>query len=263
MKESYIDYYRHYTLKAPLVFLFDIMRQKSTLRKLALKNRLSDYSSLGRDPALMVLHERINRVLLDASKDWPHYDYGEGYFYQSYRPAQITGFRDTAGRIAAMNLRELVKGKDVLDIGCNSGFVALAISQDAKSVTGMDINPYHVQIGLLVRDHFKIKNVELSAAPFENWSESSRYDVVMSFANHSTFDQQTKQDLESYFEKCGRVLKEGGELLVESHAPGFEGEKFRHVVEIIEQRFKMTESRVLDYGGFLDKGRTFIRAIAR
>jgi SAM-dependent methyltransferase len=263
MKQSYIKYYRKYSALAPIAFAFDSWREKSSLRKLALANRQKDYVDIAGNQERLELHHGINEILCEAQADWPHYDYGEGYFYQGLKAAGIRGFRDTEGRVEIMGLKDRVAGRRVLDIGCNSGFVALNIADVAADVVGMDINPFHVRIGEVVAAYLRVENVHLFTSEFENWDSDGRYEVILSFANHSTYDQQTRQNVESYFKKCDALLEEGGLLVFESHAPDFEGDKLGGVLDLIGSTFNVTETRVLKYGTFLDTGRTLVVAEKR
>ena len=54
----------------------------------------------------------------------------------------------------------------------------------------------------------------------------------------------------------------GGLFLFESHPPAFEKEGLEQVCELIEQYFRIEEKMVLNYGTYLDRGRTFVSARA-
>jgi len=49
-------------------------------------------------------------------------------------------------------------------------------------------------------------------------------------------------------------------FLFESHPPAHEGESFHKTVELLEKYFSIEKKEVLEYGSFLDRGRTFIVA---
>ena len=57
---------------------------------------------------------RVYVVIAAEDKRWDSYDYGEGWFYQSSDEVGITGLRDTAGRVKAYNLLELVRRRSIL-----------------------------------------------------------------------------------------------------------------------------------------------------
>ncbi|MFH1386564.1 MAG: class I SAM-dependent methyltransferase [bacterium] len=260
MKEKYLKYYREYSPFFPLKLTWDYLFEKSKLRKLSLLHQQNDYIALANKPALLKLHYEINSILWESSQKWENYDYGEGYFYQGCDLVGIQGLRDTRARVLSMDLKNRLKGLDILDIGCNSGFLDLIIADSAASITGLDINPYLIQIGKVTAKYLNISNVDLLASSFEDWALNNRFDAVLSFANHHTYDNLTKHSLETYFSKCASFLKPNGLFLFESHAPNFEGKNLNNVIDIIKQYFTIENSQILKYGSFLDTDRTFIQA---
>lgn len=260
MKPSHLKYYESRSALAPFVFLGGALRAKNNVARQSMLNRLKDYQGLARRPELLPLHRRLNELLLRAAQEWGSYDYGEGYFYQGLHDLGITGLRDTDARIEAMQLAARVRGRRVLEIGCNTGFIALGVARAATRIVGFDINPHLIAIGREAADFLRHQNVELRVSSFEEFRTEERFDAVLSFANHSTYDKNTRQSLESYFDRCRELLEPEGVLLFESHPPAHEGEGLKDVVRIIGERFRMLESGVLDYGTFLDRGRTFIMA---
>lgn len=260
MKERYLKYYQHPSGLAPLVFSWAALRAKSKVAKLSLMNRQKDYQKLGGNPELFKLHLKLNELILEASREWKSYDYGEGYFYQGCSRVGITGLRDTDARVNAMRLNELLKGKSVFEIGCNSGFLTSAISDAAERVVGFDINPYLIRMAELVAGHLDQTNLEFSVDSFEHVTSGACYDAVLSFANHSTYDGNTQQSIAEYFKRCKAFLKPGGILVFESHPPEHEGDGLEGVCGIIGDLFEIIERRILDDGTFLDRGRTFMVA---
>jgi cyclopropane fatty-acyl-phospholipid synthase-like methyltransferase len=226
-------------------------------------NRRTDYVKLQSDEKLRELHLNMNRVLLEQTRDWDSHDYGEGYFYQSLDEVSVTGMRDTAGRLAALDMLEVVKDRTVLDIGSNSGFVAVGLAQTAKSVVGVESNPYLNKIGRLAAEYLQRENVSLKDGDFEDFDASASFDVVASFANHSTFDGNTRHTVEEYFTKCHSLLNPGGKLLFESHAPAYEGDQVNEVIKIIGEKFSIGEQAILTTGRWFDDGRTLIVANAK
>jgi SAM-dependent methyltransferase len=260
MKPSYLKYYDRYSALANLRFLWDAMWTRSKVAKLSLANRQRDYLKLSGDDELLALHRAINEELLKATQEWDSYDYGEGYFYQGFPRIGLSGLRDTRGRVEQMDLRDLLVDKTVLEIGCNTGFVALSVADVARLVVGFDLNPHLIRIAELVAKHLNMTNVELHATGFETFDESRTFDAVLSFANHSTYDENTRFSLTEYFGKCRSLLNPGGLFLFESHPPKHEGEGLAEVCAIIGDLFEVREQSVLKYGTFLDRDRTYIVA---
>jgi len=258
MKKNYLKYYDTPSSLAPVRFFWDLLFLRRPVARIALKNRSKDYFELTKRPELFPLHRHLNQILYEAVSQGDGYDYGEGYFYQSMAAINITGLRNTEKRIEAMHLQEFVSQKNVLEIGCNSGFLSLSIAPWAKSITGFDIMPYLSKIARTVAAYLNITNARFLTSAFEDYAEGLTYDVVLSFANHATFDGQTRQKLEAYFEKCARYCCEGGMLIFESHPPAFEGTALKKAISLIEERFLIIDQKVLNYGTFLDTGRTYI-----
>jgi len=260
MKQKYLSYYERYSSLAHGVFLWDALRARSRVRKLSLLNRQRDYLRLRDDPERLALHRQINQCLYEAAREWGAYDYGEGYCYQSLDAIGVSGLRDTRARVEAMALPERLRGKTVLEIGCNAGFIALSLAGVAERVVAFDVNPYLIDVGWLAAAYLGITNVEFVVSSFEEFDHAEPFDAVLSFANHATYDGNTRQPIEQYFRRCSDHLKPGGLLLFESHPPEHEGDALDGVCSIIDARFAVRDRLVLEYGTFLDRGRTFIVA---
>lgn len=260
MKPSYLKYYDRYSRWARLVFLADAIRARSRIRKLSLLNRWRDYARLVDDPRLMTLHRAMNEHLYEAACSWPAYDYGEGYFYQSFDRIAVSGLRNTEARVATMGLRDLLRGKRVLEIGCNSGFLTLSVADVVERIVAFDINPHLIAIARAVAEYLGLFRASFAVSSFESFACDQGFDVVLSLANHSTYDGNTRQGLEEYFGRCRDLLAPGGLLVFESHPPQHEGKGLPRVIELVGSFFNVSERRILDYGTFLDRGRTFILA---
>ena len=229
MKPSYTQLYASYSPLAPLRFLWDGLFTRSKLRKLSLQHRQQDYVALANDPKLLDLHRKFNAELLAGVTDWDSYDYGEGYFYQSCEPLHVSGLRDTRGRVETMNLREIVAGRSTLEIGANTGFVSLAIADVVPRLVGFDLNPHLVRIAQLAAAYLELENLEFSASSFEDFTSHERFGAVLSFANHKTYDGNTRISIEGFVDKCHQLLEPGGLLVFESHPPELEGDGLEKV----------------------------------
>ncbi|MBI3928076.1 MAG: methyltransferase domain-containing protein [Armatimonadetes bacterium] len=260
MKQKYVKYYQTFSAAAPFVFLWDSLFAPSRLARLSLANRQQDYAALGGKPDLLALHGRLHQQLLESRARWESYDYGEGYFYQSSPELGIRGLRDTQARFEDMELALRVQGKRVLEIGCNTGFLTLKLAGTAEHVTAFDINPYLVRIGELGAEHLGLSNVRFLVSCFEELDIGGEYDAVISFANHSTYDQNTRQTVQQYLDRCRDHIRPGGTFLFESHPPQHEGAALESVCEEIARRFEVDERRLLFRGTFLDRDRTYIAA---
>lgn len=221
--------------------------------------RFRDFQELLRsDQKYYDLHKAFYQIL-EKSKDWDSYDYNQGYFYQSFPKGKINGLRDTKIRIQEYELSKELYKKKVLNIGCNLGFLDCELSPFVSHIDAFDINPYLIDIAKLARDFLQISNVEFYSCSFEEHRLTSSYDTVLSFANHSTYDLNTKYTIQEYFQKTHRLLKKEGVLLLESHAPSYE-KNFQDVLMVLESMFDIDKKITLKKGTPFDIGRTFIRA---
>jgi cyclopropane fatty-acyl-phospholipid synthase-like methyltransferase len=240
--------------------LGELIRNWGKSRAQAAFNKYNNYKSAKSDVQLLQLQQKLYQHLISARSGWDSYDYGEGYYYQGLRALGITGFRDTDARISEMDLTALVAGKSVLEIGSNTGFLSLGIASSALKMIGIDINPYLIKISQDAAAYLNIKNVEFLVTSFEDFSPESPFECVISFANHSTYDGNTKQSLDDYFSKCANLLTENGLFLFESHPPVIEKENFHKTINMIGQYFSISSVTELKYGNHLDANRTFIVA---
>ena len=250
--------YEKPSMLAPLRFALDASRAGGSLRTLGLRNRQSDYGKISSNAKLLALHSKFNAHLEAQARDWPTYDYGEGYFYQSSAELKVTGLRDTALRVEAMGLTARLKDRRVLEIGCNTGFLTAEIAASATEVHAFELNPHLIAIAKLSAEFQEISNVTFSVEAFEEFESDDPYDDVLSFANHHTYDGNTSQALDDYFARCHMLTRPGGRLLFESHPPELEGGEFPETVAIIKRYFRIETHEIPEYGTFLDRGRHFI-----
>lgn len=225
--------------------------------------RFKDFQALLKeDPTYHKLHQEFYEII-EKSKDWEGYDYNEGYFYQSFPMGKIHGLRDNKARIEEYSLLKEVKDKQVLDIGCNMGFLDCELSASADHIDGFDVNPYLIEIANKAKIFFSINNCHFFTTSFEDFESASlKYDVIFSFANHSTYDGKTKHTLQEYINKIYNLLKEDGVLLLESHAPAYE-KNFSNVLSIVEEKFNIASTKIQSKGTYLDINRTFIKALKK
>lgn len=259
----FTKYYTTPQQLVPLKLAIKSLITMSPRKRLALNMRQNDYQNLLKNNNLELfrLHHDLTMILESQSSEYHAYDYGEGYFYQSNKEIGITGFRDTEKRIERYNLKNILKSKKILDIGCNAGFILTSLADYIDSGTGFDINPYLVKIAETVIQYKKIKNLKFMTTSFENLETDQKYTALLSFANHSTYDQQTKQSLQSYFTKCYDLLEKDGLFVFESHPPELDTqEKLTECISIIGSKFEIISCQLYTNGNFLDCNRTLVLA---
>jgi SAM-dependent methyltransferase len=242
---------------------FYILCGRSNLVRLALKMRLKDRRDTlkSRNQSLTTLHKSLESIRNKSLDKYPHFDYGAGYNYQSNLELNLSGFRSTEKRVTALNLTERLLGKTVLDIGSNMGSILFNVRKSIKFGLGVEINEFLVEQSELISNYLKsIEKLKFSNIPFEDLSKNSAtFDVILSLANHSTFDGNTKQSLDSYFDKIHGLLNEDGQLIFESHPPEIEPiESLNDTIDLIKKYFITSKIEVKGLDGFLDKDRTYL-----
>ncbi len=197
------------------------------------------------NPGLRALHRRLRAHLARQNRDWPHFKYASGYFYQSLDAIRVSGFRPTDRRFAAYELdRFLALDDEVLDVGANAGFLSLLMARHVRRVDAVDWNPYQVAIGQEVADYLGVSNITFIAVEFQDLAPTKHYDVIASFANHTTVDGgMTENRLRSYFERLWGMLKDRGILLFESHPWDVRDPRFQHTIEGVADLFATIETR--------------------
>lgn len=130
-----------------------------------------------------------------AAKDW------------DAKPTSILIAKETSTQIAQhINLTN----KDILDYGCGTGLLAFSLSDDVKSMTGMDNSQGMVDVFNEKAKKFGFSNtkavkhnVDIEDLP------QKRYDVIVtSMALHHIMHPHT------FFQKCKEALKPNGYLCI-------------------------------------------------
>lgn len=147
----------------------------------------------------------------------------KGGFYQSLPKLGIDGARPTDIRIDMYGLKDLLNtSMDVLDIGCNIGFIDMEIASSVRSVTGIEFNSAASELSQKIAKKLNIYNATFISADFKEWKNPShrKYDVIFSFAVYKWIGlkpQENATKLASLIKKGGFVIFEGHSLESEEH----------------------------------------------
>ena len=194
------------------------------------------------------LHLKLKAHLKNQNEKWEHFIYSkQDGFYQGLDKINIKGSRSTEKRFNEYNIGSLFsKNKNVLDIGSNCGFVSLYTSEFVKSVTGVEINPFLVKISNDTKEFLNIQNVKFVCSTFEEYNTEEKFDIVYSFANDSTIDDNTTFNFEEYVQKISFLLSPDGLLIFESQALDvLVPSEFDLKLEILEKYFIIKERRTV------------------
>lgn len=186
------------------------------------------------------LQEKVNEVLARYRADESAFKYFFGQPYQGLAIAGVFGDRLTDYRFDDYDLRKFIKAGDrILDIGCNCGFIGILASyRTGCHATGIDINPYMIEIGNLVANHLRLDDlVDLHAGRLQDFKPERPFDVVLSFATHWTDDNNYRVSIEDHMERMASYLRSGGTLVFETHCNDVGHAEFYEALERAKQWF--------------------------
>ena len=103
-----------------------------------------------------------------------------------------------------------VRGKDVLDIACGSGYGSALLAESAASVTGVDIDPATIAYcqSIYVRDNLRFLQGAVSSIPVEG---EAAFDVIVCF---ETIEHVEAPDQTAFLREVKRLLRPGGLLII-------------------------------------------------
>tara|TARA_B100000029_G_scaffold448034_1_gene470252 strand:- start:444 stop:1139 length:696 start_codon:yes stop_codon:yes gene_type:complete len=203
-------------------------------------------------------HRNFRKKVIQKNKEKSNfYDYGESFFYQSMPCINLKGLRDTCLRINILKIEKYTNNKRILDIGTNIGAILLNMKENYIEGLGIEYNPKLIDIAEMIRDYKNKNKIKFICSDFINFDFKESFDVIFSFANHSTFDKGIS-DTKKYFEKIRKIISPGGVLLLESHSPLYENTlDFERIVDGLKKDFSVIDKGIYDFGNFYDKKRVF------
>jgi SAM-dependent methyltransferase len=174
--------------------------------------------------------EALDKVTVQASSDGRWVDIPRIKPRRSYQDFDGKGSSKSHEKLKALHLeslnvrkpeaREPLRGKSVLDIGCNEGFFcAEALRQGAKRVVGVDASK-----DFIARARARVKGAEFLHASW--WDiPDEKFDVIF-FLSAIHYEPEQKRLLD----KLADHLTEDGVLVLECGVKGGPGKKQWHVV---------------------------------
>lgn len=123
--------------------------------------------------------------------------------------------QDHVQRLKEYGVFKLIGGKTVLDIGCNMGMLTLECAKTARQVCGIERFEEYVDIGNILKDFYKIKNIDFVGDTFlDHISENKgRYDVILALAVHDWMECEFL----TFFKHLYNLLAKHGTVIFESH----------------------------------------------
>ena len=203
-------------------------------------------------------HRKIRKQVIQIKKNKnSFYDYGDSFFYQSMPCINLRGLRDTSKRIKKLELEKYTENKTILDVGTNVGAIILNIKNNFKKATGIEHNPKLIEIANIIKEYLNYKNLDFLAENFNTYNFSEKFDVILSLANHFTYDKGIT-DTDNYFKKINEIISPEGLLFLESHPSLYEKkEDFEKILKNLEKNYTIIKKDSYDFGNIFDNTRRY------
>ncbi len=185
------------------------------------------------------------------------YDYGNGYFYQSFEKINLSGLRKTNERVNALKLNDLIDNKSILDVGTNTGFLIMQTNLSFKHCTAIDWDRSSILVADECKKKLKINNINFFCSNFLEFKSETKFDVILSLANHTTYDGGINNYI-NYFSHIKNFMHENSILVFESHHPEIEKEeKLKEIMNYLKNSFQVTNSGEYKFNNYADDKRKF------
>jgi len=137
--------------------------------------------------------------------------------YQAWERLGIDGQRPTTMRYHIYGLDKIIGPETtVLDLGSNIGFMSLKCAETASQVHGIERYSYWVEIAELAAEVLGIENAHFQIGDALAFEPPFEFDLILSLSFHHWGPDVFAKYVEVVFKG---MLKAGGHLLFESHAP--------------------------------------------
>jgi len=186
-----------------------------------------------------------------------NHDYGNGYFYQSFEKINLSGLRKTKDRVKALNLDSLLYNKNVLDVGTNTGFLIMQTNLAFKNCVAIDWDKSNIEVANSCKKKLQINNIDFICEDFLKLNTDKKFDVVMSLANHTTYDGGI-ENYKEYFLYLIDHMNTNSILVFETHHPEIEKkEKISEIMDFLKKFFTIKDSGNYNFNNYADDGREF------
>lgn len=134
--------------------------------------------------------------------------------YQGLEKIGLTGKRSAEKRFRIYRLAEYLSPEmDVLETGCNCGFLSWLAAQRVRHVDAFDVDANYIGLGSMLQREYNTENLNYAVSRFEDFAADKQYDAIISCAVYGW----VPIPFAAFVDKIDRWLKPGGILLFESH----------------------------------------------
>ncbi len=162
--------------------------------------------------------------------------------YQGFKELGILGKRPSEIRFEHYDLSSILRREmNVLDLGCNVGFLSTLIARRVNKVTAVDIGETYLELGRFTAAHLGLQNLEFLKDSVPKLSLSEKFDLVLSFAVHGW----SKMKFPDYLQRLKYFSKKDGLILFESHELTVEKD-WVEKKEQLSKNFKILKTGFID-----------------
>jgi len=109
-----------------------------------------------------------------------------------------------------------IKGKRILDVGCNRGYISFKMRKDGASVVGIDINLDDLKKASGIKNSiYDVDDVTFYHTDIFDFNDHCSFDIIVAASVFHYF----REDQPRFFEKAYALLKDGGLLILEVGIP--------------------------------------------
>ena len=172
-------------------------------------------------------------------------EYGANQYYQSFAKIELPGARNTEYRIQEYEIPSFFgKTMNVLNIGCNTGFLDIQVSQFVNHITGVDVNEGIVNVARKTAEYLEINNVNFICKNVLVDGIDEKYDAIMLLAVHGVIEE------DNILLEILNSLRAGGLFAFESHeVPGDDMRYYRRLRLLEANGFSVKLFKVINDDG--------------
>ena len=129
-------------------------------------------------------------------------------------------------------VEELVRGSDVLDLGCGTGNMTMRLARLGLRVTGVDLSPEMLAVATRkVPPGAAVRLIQTSAVELTDLFSAESFDTIVSILMFSELEDAEQRLV---LRQCRSLLRRGGRLIVadEVRAPTFLRQLLHHLVRV-------------------------------
>jgi len=159
-------------------------------------------------------------------------------YFQRYKQTFFTSFNGIHSTIIH-NIKDSLKGRSVLDIGCGGGRLAIMCAKFADKVDAFDFEPKAIEIGRKVAKCTNAKNIKFYIGDVDELKSRDKYDII-------TFSEVIEhvQDPISTLKNIHGLLNEEGQFVISCpNFVNFRGDMYMTMLKLFDLPMSLADLR--------------------